>query len=610
MTVPVILTLHDDETTVGFASRLAATNGYASLDEFLMCIGTNRRLLTWGDADSVEALAYWSGENADKLSRFCLPKKNHSGRWWLGSAYLDEETHTGKTVRYCPCCICDDWSNRAGRKLARPYERAIWLTRLVSVCPVHQVPIMETEVDSCAPDFARFVESSEASIRKLAAAAVPHPVPPLSKYVAARIMGNHDNEFLDQNPCYIVVSLSEHLGAAMEKHPESPAVFPCDQKLAAADKGYLLASNGPKAIEQYFYSVAACSSHYRTQASSLFARCLMWLRRHLDTPDHEPIARIFHDIGSNCLVLAEGSTVVFPLEKRVLYSATLAARAYGMTGDRVVRLVNAAGIAMSTGQYSGDCIFKAEEADPILRKAAQMLRISEIAKILSVSHTTVNGLVEHGIIQAQEERTTESRKIARFCPDDIADFQRRLFEGTELTEDDTLITLGQAARRMSGSFELVVKLVLDGKIKHRARSDDSLTLNSLLVDWEEIRHHRVTTFQPVHAATNGTLIGYHEAQKLIGANYGSVKELVAHGFLKIGKITTHANGTRKGIKAASVERFIKEFVPLSSVAESRSMGPIAMRKLLESKGVLPIFEPGKARTRYYSRGDIETALSD
>lgn len=604
MAMPVALTIHDDETLVGFASRVAAANGYRTVEEFLMCIGTNRRQLGWADPDGIEALAYWTGANVAQLSNFAIPKKLQTGRWQLGGAYLDEETGTGKSVRYCPCCIVDDWDRKGSRMIARPYERAIWLTRLVPACPLHTTSIIEADNAGLLSDFSRFMETREKLIRRQAADAGHAELTPLAQYVAGRVMSADTNKFLDGLPCFIVVTLSRHLGEAMKSHPERAEAFDCDESLAPQEMGFQLASQGPDAIRGYFHKIATFNSRYRTQPGVLFGKCLMWLRRYLGSDDHKTVADLFHQIGSHCLVVGEGEPVIYPLEKRILYSATLAARAYGIVQDRVVRLVTDAGLAISTGQYSGDCIFYVDQADKLLRDAALTLRISDITRRLGVGHTTVQRLIDGGLLVPQEDRTSGKRRIPRFSPEEVSRFQERLFNGAQVGDAEGFITLGKAARRMSCSFEHLVNVIYEGKVNRLAKADESMTLNSLLVDWEEIKVHRITKFETLALATDGELMTFAQVTQKTGINQGMLARLVRAKLIAVSKLKTAAHGTRRGFKANTIERFMRDYASLQTLANMHSLTTRLMRKALTEQGINPVRYSQDPSGCFYFRKDV------
>jgi hypothetical protein len=142
MTVAVgNVSLHDDETMLGFASRLAASFGMP-LRRFLDYKGIDYRVLRQSDPVEIEKLArQWSLDVAILKERTWV----RQGKWsWYGVPANEYKGMEWIAPKYCPVCVAADIADGEGPETARPYQRLAWLSPYVSVCCSHRTFLRRT----------------------------------------------------------------------------------------------------------------------------------------------------------------------------------------------------------------------------------------------------------------------------------------------------------------------------------------------------------------------------------------------------------------------------------------------------------------------------------
>ena len=105
------------------------------------------------------------------------------------------------------------------------------------------------------------------------------------------------------------------------------------------------------------------------------------------------------------------------------------------------------------------------------------------------------------------------------------------------------------------------------------------------------------------------MLSYREAQLLLATNCLAMPELIAHGCLAIREFSDAHGGQRTAILAESVKLFQQSNISLAEISKANRTHPGKMRSRLESEKIRPIYEPGKANTRFYRRSEVRHLIS-
>jgi TniQ len=227
MKLPVSIKFHHGETPLSFASRLAAANGYPSLDAFLQCTDTTALAIARGEDEAIALLNKWTGENQDALRHFAVRRVKEQLRFKLGDAIFGKDHRRGETHRFCVRCVQDDIRNGEGRKGSRAYVRAWWETKAIKTCPSHGTGITEVACERHGHDFSLFVRQNEALFDNEWVDQKAKHARTLDQYLLGRIYGDTGNGFLDSLDAYVVTGLCEYFGRLMRRYeamrePENP----------------------------------------------------------------------------------------------------------------------------------------------------------------------------------------------------------------------------------------------------------------------------------------------------------------------------------------------------------------------------------------------------
>tara|TARA_R110002020_G_scaffold198830_6_gene400087 strand:- start:9490 stop:11334 length:1845 start_codon:yes stop_codon:yes gene_type:complete len=610
MKLPVSIMFHNDETPLGFTSRLAAANGYPSLDIFLGFTDATTSSIARGDPEAIALLAAWSGYECDNLARYAVRTGHVSHGFHLGEALFSRENRRGRIHRFCVKCIQEDYRNGKGRRVARPYVRVWWETRGVKTCPVHGSHITEVPCESGQDDFARFVESNPHLFKDDAGESKTDCPRELDSYLIARIRGAKTCPFLDELEAYVAADLCKYLGRFLHRY-----------RNAAHDE-----HNAPHELDvvEYGFSCAKCGQDHMSQQVSAILRdnsmksrhvrypldpIPRWLRRHLNSPTHSTLVELFQDIGERNTPLGEGQLVIVPASKRYLHNVRSASVEYGLMENRVVELLKGAGI-LATGEVPGyKSCFDAELAKPILQAAQETLCITEAESFLKMTSRRLHEMIEAGFLRQVEADRGDKRAYTRIKKEDLLEFQRRLFERAEIRTDlEGYLPIWKATQRCNCQLRDLVEMIFTGQLHDIARIDGPLIFPNLYIHWKSAKEKRRSL---VKEEIDDQLLTIAEAAAVLKTTQYKVYPLVASKFLP--PITRYNPLTRRNqpfLDPKSLEEFKRVHISIAGIASLYRTRADAIARRLELLNIKPSYDPGIRSGRYYRRSDLKNLTFD
>ncbi|KGD87640.1 TniQ family protein [Rhizobium sp. YS-1r] len=609
MKLPISITFHDNETPLGFVSRLAAANGYPSLETFLDCTETSALAISRGDAEAMALLEEWSGEEGGRFARFAARTLHGKLCFDLGDAVFSREYRRGKAHRFCVRCVQDDLRNGEGRIISRPYVRAWWETRAIQTCPIHGSRITEVACESGQDDFASYVRTNPHVFADNTGSKDFLRTRKLDLYLMGRIQGVKACDFLDGLEAYVVADLSKHFGRLLARHGKGSLNHAGQGEFEVAEHGFLAVKLGEEFITERVSAIIQEMNPAASEVRAVLDPIPRWLRRNREVPAFASLVQLFQDVAERNMPLGEGDLCIIPTRRRYLHTVRSAGLEYGLMEDRVIEILRNAGIMVPSGLPNGRACFDAELARPILSAARETITISEAEAALGLNRQRLHEIMEAGLLRRVEDERNGQRVYTRIRKEDLGDFQSRLFERAQTRTDlEGFMPVVQAAHRCNRQLWELVQMILDGQVNGIAKADDAMVFSNLFVDWKELQSERRRTAKQDIGVD---LLSIKEAAAILKTTQCKVYPLVSAELLPaIAKYNKSSHREQFFIEPEALEEFQRLHISIAGIASIYGTRADVVARRMELLGIEPSFEPGSRTGRYYRRSDLEKFTFD
>lgn len=610
MKLPVSIPFHDNETPLGFVSRLAAANGYPSLEALLDCTETSASSIARGDADAMALLEEWTGDEIDRLARFAVRSADGRLRFKLGDAVFGREHRRGNAHRFCVQCVHDDLRIGEGRMVSRPYVRAWWETRAIGTCPTHGSRITEVTCENSQNDFARFARSNEHLFAHNRREAENRPPQELDRYLTGRILGETVNPFLDGLEAYVVAGFSKYFGRFLRRYrggaasENGPFGTPDD-----AEYGFSAVRLGEAHISELVSTLVLGESTPLEDEAAPMEPIPRWLRRNRDVPAYASLIEFFQDLAERTMPLGEGDICILPTRRRYRHTVRSASVEYGLMEPRIVELLTKAGLLTPGTAASAKVSFDSELAKPILQAARDTLSLTEAAAIVDLNGSRLHEILDAGLLRRVEADRGDLRIYTRITRQDLFDFQNRLFARAKTRSDlEGYVPIVKAAHKCNCQLRELVEMVLGDQLSGVARNGDGMTFPNLMIDWQEAQQkRRLSTRREI-----GTdLLTIKDAAAVLKTTQFKVYPLVASGVLpSVVRFNPSTRREQSFIESEALEEFQRLHISIAGIAFIYGTRADVVARRMELLGIEPSFEPGSRTGRYYRRSDLEKFTFD
>ena len=610
MKLPVSIPFHDDETPLGFVSRLAAANGYPSMEDFLDCTETNAPSVMRGDAGSMTLLETWTGEKHNRLGRFAVQRADEKLRFRLGDAVFGRDHRRGNAHRFCVQCVRHDLSIEEGRRVSRPYVRAWWETKAIRTCPIHGSRITEVACDNNKDDFALFISANEHLFAHDHWVVESLPSQELDRYLIGRIQGELANPFLDNLEAYVVAGLCKYFGRFLRRYRgASVSEDGSFETVDDAEYGFNAVKLGEAHISELVSKLVLGESASVEDGASPMDPITRWLRRNHDVPAYATLVEVFQDLAERNMPLGEGQICILPTRRRYRHTVRSASVEYGLREKRIVTLVTKAGLLKPEEATTPKVSFDAELAKPILEAAQDALSLTEAAAILGLKGARLHEIIDAGFLPRVEADRGELRIYTRIWRQDLVDFQRRLFERAKTEIDlDGYLPIVKAAHRCNCPVWELIGMILDGQLQGIARSDKGLTFAALFVNLKEAQEKRRLA---VRLEVGADLLSIGEAAELLNTAKYKTYPLVASGVISsVTRLNRTSRRMQPFIEPQALEDFRRRHISIAEIASVYGTRADVIVRRMERLGIEPSFDPGCRPGRYYWRSDLDKFTFD
>ncbi len=605
-----VLPIAPDECPTSYVSRLAVAHFEQSAQEFCTLVGVPFRGIVAGRADAFQALAELTRIPAAELARNAI-RTDEAGTTLRGERLLRLNIRRSQ-VFVCPECLQGDIATSRSPPKQAVYGRIIWRLAAVHTCPMHDVALAEIAHADVTTmyDFAALVAPALANLPRLVADAVRRPAAGLERYVAERLQGTSGRPaLLDSLDLFAAIKTCEMFGAAAlysRKH-NLKALTP-EQWRVCGGKGFDIVRDGEHGIRTFLARMNASYQESRVPNEgprARFGKLHEWLTAVGQQSSYRPI----RDLVRRCVIetMPLGPpTKLFGtvIEERRVHSIRTASLETGMHPMGLRKALEATGIIDAHQRRLRDhrVLFDSGKARPVLKMLKGAISLKEAETYTNAGRVHTKLLLEHGFIEPVLGHAAKKLKTLLFAPAELDGFLDRLLAGAEpVTKAPAgMMGIAKTAKRVNCSAIAIVRGVLDGKIRRRARLDGERGYTALLVDLAEVRQY-VRKPAPDGLTLEAVMVE-------MSTFHGVVRALIDNGNLPTYRAINSVNNAAVRLVARKdLVAFRSKYVQLAELAESAGQHPRAVRAALRRKGIEPAPELPKAtyKALFYRRAEVE-----
>lgn len=564
---------NEGEGAIGYLMRLGETHGVSGFSEMLLEAGVRRHGLSRGIgvnrvADVLgfdrAALGFDSGRATSK-SVFLRGEKMRRRQW---------SVHFGR--RACPACFASDLD---GSVIPRPWHRAWWDVRAVTVCPLHGIPLIGSCGHCGAPlDFESNLIGRCRSGHPLWEV-VPRPVQHFAgdEYIVGRLGGcpRMQNPVLDAGKLGEAIEAMDLVGRCRLGGRAGAADVTLHVVL---DAGLTVFSTWPTAFDRILDALL--------RASDLGLG--RWGAAAAYRPLHERLLEMGRGKIATALkdrlrmhAAAHGVTMSKPafgarLAPTSVCSVSEASRRLHVSFERARRIMQLEGAIPDETRRGTPIRIPKALVERIAVELGEPVGLDQVAARLKIGRSQTRRLVAAGLLGDRRPSPSlpdADRLIARLCADAPA-----------VTHTD-LCPLPDACRRARCGIDKAVRAILSGDAKVIARGSEN-GLRGALVSVCELRAIGKTSRNKMTVA---------DAADKLGTKWETARALNRLGVL---------GTTSSGIDHIAVQTFRNTFISASAIAKCAGIRPQSVIRLLAGLDLKPAISKPDCRQVFFKRRSI------
>lgn len=606
--------LQPRQSAGSLASRLGALNGRV-LHEFLRDMGISVRAMDLGLPNAVTAVAAVGGVAPAELARWTPCRLDDVGFFEIGRERLHRLSLARTYFRFCPSCVLEDIDRFDGPAAARPWMRLEWTIVHVRTCPTHGCLLL-----SCHPQRQRFapvdfnsaVPKRPAELRGLEDSLPVLPHSDFQDWLIRRLEGTQEaGVWLDGLSLDVAVGLCEALGVSALHDPKvRTGAFAVEDWAAAADAGYAIAADGPKAIEELLERLVRAQRSTRGVwgARDTFGYVYGLLAKHADEDAWAVPRDLVAGFAMRSLPLEAGAVVLgHVVQRQIVHTIRSASKVSGTHTLTMRRLVDREGLApdgVASGLMDHRVTVSADRIGETLERLSNALATSEVLRRTGFPLQYLRTALTDGHLPTVTGSDRRRNAKHRFDPDAVSGLLDRMFDGCETIQrrDDNMVGIKEARARAVTSQSRILGMIFGQELRWKGRLAGKEGFDALLLDLNEV-------VRRVRSEPNGFGIGMREIlDRLPGLGRDAPKALVARGLLTVTEeFSPEARRMVPVITPDSAEAFRRKFVTLGELCQRTGLHHKKVRLLLRVAAIKEVFPFADFGCFVYSRALVEGA---
>lgn len=598
--------LMPDELATDYCARLALRN-FRSASEFALDMGFALSDLRQGNDDTLVRLAEISDTPLRRLREAAV--RNLGKRYFLRGQTLDSGSLHLRQFYVCSKCLQDDINMSDAPAGAAMQLRSHWMLASINVCMKHNLVLQNVGnrlIGQVRRDWSQVALSLAPKLNRLSDIAVERAPTQFETYLFDRFNGKTQGTWLDSLEFFVVERTARMFGLVATGDTRADGRSANDGRFSKADdEGYLISRSGPPGICKLLSEVERKNYEERRMKKKsptpayLYGKIYERLRRNAAIPEFAPVVDVVSEhIISNFPFAAGDLLFNKPVIARRVHSVHTLSKELGVSDTRVRSVFRKMGLLPCPGRKDKEAVFNASEVEALIRSDMDGISQAAAEKHLNIGKPFMEKLIRKGLIKHQG--LTDGIQSHKFAKSELDAFFNRLVEGAVAVapgDVGSLLNISQAAVRTRCLGPDIVKMILNRKLSKVGLLSDTIGIEAILVDPDEIMamfdEFDVPGRSPVDVATtlktSAPIVRELVKRKLIHASLGKSR--------MTGKILMRVTDD-------AVEQFTTQFVSLFHLAKDSGRGGKLLKRELAAKGIFPAKETEGLSATFYRRSDL------
>jgi hypothetical protein len=586
------VSLQPDETIMSFVSRLAAKNGPSFVQDFCLDMGLHWLKLVHSDEPVISRLANLVGKCPKILAGRALAKIDRR-RCLLSGQLLAARTYVRTEQKVCPKCMVQDEEDQ-GRY--GPHGRKQWLLSSFRVCPMHQCHLLvlpKAEFPMNQYDFYRRYAASRKTVFRAASELHGNYQTAWECYLQRRLQGKTGSSWIDQFDLDAAMRIVQSLGIIIAFGPSvREAELSFLQLSDASIAGFCAVSGNEEQLLEALDDVRLRSDSRVPGFRVDFGMFARWCTRICKEDRYAPLIDVVTKFAFENYPMAKDEYLYDrACPRRHLHNCASAAEAYGISGSRMLRLIE--GLKLGEKMLGKPRIFSTKESDVVVPDVCRCITRIEAIRRLGTHPDRFDSLVSSG---AFAPKYALPQMAELFDPQDIDGFLNRLQYNAILVEKPTKsgLTLKSVCNAAVCHAEDVLGKLSSGKLKSVERISSLSGITAFRFDLEEI----LDVFEGLPSND----LSKAQLRSVLCVNCTTVKMLIDSMQLKASNIRHHrSRRSMKVVCQAEVDRYLATYVSLGELAKKEGIQANWVAARLAKEGIHPINLPDKYSKLYLRR---------
>lgn len=598
-----------DESLTSFTSRFANANARSSL-EFCSDFGISFRSVIAGDDSPISRLSELSGIELAKLDASAVKRCGEKSVWVAG-----EETpfmfHMRGVMRFCPACFAEDERRQDIKPGSRKYIRKLWYTRFIRTCPVHNHSLVSAGTHGHPDHIHDVCWSLDYLRRDVAIAAKQSEVQmftPFEDYVRTRLRAvKPGNDFLDELSLFVAGDICELAGMVTLYGKRVTIKDKTEtQRWEACRKGFELFKSGRAGFHQFLADLASQCEIKRASlgGNELFGKFHEILTNRKRDEAYSPVKDIARSYAFAALPLTD-TTILFGERGKGLFSSYSSLVKNHQVSDRALRKYLAT--RSETTKLPGSDVDAVAAADvgELVLKMKDLIRGAEAAKLLGVTVSAFNLLVNNGIVPTAVARDKEATLSARYSKAALTDLRQSLLSRATTTELDGLAPIKFVSRSLLTTLTSILRPLLRGELKAVGVDPAGAGIMSLMLDRDEV----AGTLPQPRRGERRRYLTVEDLVVILHAQATSIYHLINAGLIETTTRRHPMTGYPQFVVTPKTARaFREEYITLSECCSRSGLHHASVRQILSCAVVARTFPKEEMREVFYPRVEAMAAL--
>jgi len=601
--------LMEDESLTSFTSRFAHANA-RNAAELCLDFGLSWRSVSSGREEAITQIAELSGIDRARLEVAAVKLYSKKSLWVAG-----EETpllfYTRGVMKFCPACFAADEERHDIKPGSRKYIRKTWYFRFVRTCPIHNQSLVSAGTHGHSRYIHDLCWSLDYLRRDIAIASresVRQEFTAFEEYARLRLSGDKPgNDFLDPLPLFVAGDVCE-LAGLVAIHGKQVRINGKTerQRWEACAKGFELFTAGLPGFHRFLDRLASDGVKIRRAqvgGNELFGKFHENLANWKADTAYEPVREAARTYAFATFALTDTTNLFGKGGKAGFVSFNSMATRYGLSEGVMRKYYKTTG-ADIVMPGNGFTAIPVADVENLVATMKDLIRRSEAVKILGVTKTGFNLLLDSGLIVSAINRDGAAQFAARYSKTAVSDFRDTLLARATTQDLTGLMPLRAIPKKLLTTTVSIIRILLGGSLKRVGIDPAEHGIMSLMLDPDE-----VAGLLPAPAKPEDGFLVPADMVIALGASAASIGFLIRECHIEtVPRAHAKTGYPQRVATEQTVRMFREKHVTLSECCHRLGRRPPTVRSILTAAGVEPLFPKDILREQFYPRMDAMTAL--